>query len=150
MIDTISTADHCLAEPTEQFLRRIGKSDARAEVLVVGPGTRGVVAVDERPQCSTRAWIWSVEVQNRLGAVRFMSRSIHVVAEAQIQRQIFAELKIILDVSGVIVLVPPGNGRGKTGTLLLRETQQETGERVACLGVACREGRLEIAKFVVR
>ena len=65
-----------------------------------------------------------------MGAVRFMSRGIHVVAEAKIERQVFAELKIILDVWSVIVLVPAGNDGGKTGTLVLRKAQQETGERV--------------------
>src|SRR5229473_1367859 len=47
MIDTVPTADHGLAEPAEQFLRSIGKSDARAEVLIVGLRTCRVRAVDQ-------------------------------------------------------------------------------------------------------
>ncbi len=47
MIDTVPTADHHLAEPAEQFLRSIGKSDARAEVLIVGLRTCRVGAVDQ-------------------------------------------------------------------------------------------------------
>src|SRR5260370_724856 len=79
-----------------------------------------------------------------------MPRSIHVIAEAKVKGQILAELKIILDIGGAIVLVPPGNDRGKMGSLLLRKAQQETSERVPSLGVACLEGCLDIAKFVVR
>src|SRR5207253_10010170 len=84
MIDTISTADHCLAEPTEQFLRRIGKSDARAEVLVVGPGTRGVVAVDERPSVPTAPGVGRVGVKNGWGPWALWRRVCQVVGTAQI------------------------------------------------------------------
>src|SRR5258707_14295950 len=51
MIDTVPTADHGLAEPAEQFLRSIGKSDPRAEVLIVGLRTCRVGAVDKIAKC---------------------------------------------------------------------------------------------------
>src|SRR5204863_4305844 len=115
-----------IAEFAEQFLWRIGKSKARADVLVIGLCPSRVGAVNERPQRSTCAWVWRVGVQNRLGAMGFMAGSIYVVTEAEIERQVFTELEIILHISGVVVLVPAWNERRNASTLRLRKTQKET------------------------
>ena len=116
IINAVSTADHGVAQPfaSEQFFGSVRKADARPEVLIVGLGAGGIRPVNQRAGHGRRNWnsrvsgIRDCEVQDGHGTDCFVSRSIYVVAQSEIKGEVLAELKIILDVPGIVIRNPAG------------------------------------------
>src|SRR5258708_6763126 len=62
IIDAVSAADHSLADPSEQSLRSVRKTKARAEVLEVGLRARRILAIDQGTRHGRRNWDGCVSI----------------------------------------------------------------------------------------
>src|SRR5579863_1451635 len=64
-----------------------------------------------------------------------MPRRLNIPSQPQVEREILTRFKVILYIQSVIILCPARIVRGHLQLLLIRLTNQETGKRVAGLGV---------------
>src|SRR5215469_12283521 len=106
VVNAIPAANHRVMHMTEQACGCIGETDTRTNILIVRLSTGGTGTVRNSPKCSSGSRIGQVRVEDGLNAIRFMTRSIHVVPKAQVESQVLAELEIVLDKPNVIVLDP--------------------------------------------
>ena len=111
IIDPVSTADHRLTEPfaSEQPLGSVRKADARREILIVSLRSRSAAPINQgsgntrRNRHSSIPAVEGGQVQNGLGAGGFVPRRIHLVTQTNIKSQVFAEFKVVLDISDVVI-----------------------------------------------
>src|SRR5215471_20294956 len=134
----------------EERLRGICEPNARREIFKVSISKNGIRAVNVSTRLPRRTWVGGGQRQVRLCVMCFITRSVNVIPEAQIQGQILSELKIILYKGREIVGVPSRIHRVDRQAGLLRRSQHKAGKGISGRRVILRERRLIRRKCITR
>src|ERR1700733_69231 len=78
-----------------------------------------------------------------------VARRVDVVAESEVQREIVAQLKVILNMSGVVIRAQPRIDQRVRQLLLLRLAEEETGKGIASVWVIRSKCGLIVIEAVV-
>ncbi len=108
VVDAVGAPNHRIS----QAVGRVGKTDSRAKILEVGGSAGGTFAVYQRPELPRSQRVSCGQGQNRLRANCFMPRRLDVPSQAQVEREVFARLEVILHIDRVVILGPARKVRG--------------------------------------